>query len=207
MIFSIPGHIEMIKSGDKTETRRQSGVYSVGRSYSIQERRTGPGSLEGRIRILKKRVETINDPPISVESAWAEGKYEALEFEKLYNDLYPGWNSRFAYTFEYVRTLRARAMTIAKEQAQARSLEKWKRIKEDFNAVFFDTNMPCGYCTYSIERTEKDSVDHKCRLCKQEFPEIYRICKEMVDFFSAKHGELDKMIKAIIKTIEEAARA
>lgn len=108
MIFSKEGHIEMIKTGDKTETRRQSGIYHAGRTYSIQPGRSKPGILEGRIRILKKRVETKLDPPISVESAWAEGKYMSLEFERLYSEMYPGWYSRFAYTFEYVRTLRVR---------------------------------------------------------------------------------------------------
>ena len=106
MIFSIAGHIEMIKSGDKTETRRQSGLYIVGGSYSIQPGRTKPGILEGRIRILKRIVEIKFDSPISEKSAWAEGKYTSLEFENLYSEMYPGWNSRFAYTFEYVRTLR-----------------------------------------------------------------------------------------------------
>ena len=110
MIFSIPGHIEMIKTGDKTETRRRctrdARGYHIGRTYSIQPSRNEPGILEGRIRIIKKRIETKLDPPISLDSAWAEGKYTPAEFEKLYNDLCPGWYSRFAYTFEYVRTLR-----------------------------------------------------------------------------------------------------
>ena len=110
MIFSKEGHIEMIKTGNKTETRRQSGIYHVGRTYSIQPGRTKPGILEGRIRILKKRVETKYDPPISESSAWAEGKYISLEFESLYSEMYPDWYSRFAYTFEYVRTLRARIL-------------------------------------------------------------------------------------------------
>ena len=108
MIFSIEDHIEMIKTGDKTETRRRSGLYHVGRLYSIVPRRGEPGILEGRIRILQKKVETINDPPISVESAWAEGKYMRWEIERLYSEIYPNWYSRFAYTFEYVRTLRVR---------------------------------------------------------------------------------------------------
>lgn len=94
-------------------------------------------------------------------------------------------------------------MTTTKEEAQKRSLAKWLKIKSDFNEVFFDTNMPCGYCIYCIEKTKHLSIEHKCRLCKQEFPAVSRICNEMVDFFSAKHGQLDKMIYAIIKTIKD----
>ena len=101
MIFSIADHVEMIKDGRKTQTRRQSGIYKVGRTYSIQPGRVRAGIAEGRIRILKKRGE-YSLGNISKEDAWDEGMYMNLEFERLYSELYPGWVHRFAYTFEYV---------------------------------------------------------------------------------------------------------
>ena len=96
-------------------------------------------------------------------------------------------------------------MPLTKEQAQIESLAKWNKIKEDLNKVFYDVNMSCGYCVYAIERTE-DIFTHKCGSCKRDFPAISRICSELVDFFSAKHGELDKMIAAIIKVISEESK-
>lgn len=101
MIFSFEGHIEMIKSGEKTQTRRQSDYYRVGRTYSIQPGRQSAGIPEGRIRIIRKRKEY---PPgnISKEDAWDEGMYMTLEFERLYNEMYPGWLSRYAYDLEFV---------------------------------------------------------------------------------------------------------
>ena len=101
MIFSIGDHIEMIKAGQKTETRRKSGIYKVGRTYSIQPGRTQAGIAEGRIRILKKRRE-YSPGNINKEEAWNEGMYMNLEFERLYSELYPGWFSRYAYSFEYI---------------------------------------------------------------------------------------------------------
>ena len=91
----------MIKAGQKIETRRQAGLYKVGRTYSIQPGRRKAGIAEGRIRILKKRKE-YSPGNISKEEAWNEGMYMNLEFERLYSELCPGWFLRFAYTFEYV---------------------------------------------------------------------------------------------------------
>jgi hypothetical protein len=101
MIFSIEDHIEMIKSGQKTQTRRQSNFFKVNKTYSIQPGRGKPGIAEGRIRITKKNRE-FSPGNITLEDAWDEGKYMHNEFEKLYNDLYPGWSRRYAYTFVYV---------------------------------------------------------------------------------------------------------
>ncbi|MHA2052710.1 MAG: hypothetical protein ACW99F_03835 [Candidatus Hodarchaeales archaeon] len=101
MIFSIEDHIEMIKSGQKTQTRRQSNFFKVNKTYSIQPGRGKPGIAEGRIRITNKKSESRLNK-ISLSDAWDEGMYMQLEFERLYNDLYPGWQLRYVYTFVYV---------------------------------------------------------------------------------------------------------
>jgi hypothetical protein len=101
MIFSVEGHVEMIKSGQKTQTRRQTYFYKVGKTYAIQPGRTKPGIAEGRIRIVSKRRER-SPGHISSEDAWDEGMYMTLEFERLYSQLYRDWEIRWAYTFEYV---------------------------------------------------------------------------------------------------------
>lgn len=106
MIFSICDHVEMIKSGYKTQTRRLSDYYRVGHSYSIQPGRRKAGIAEGRIKITNKVKEYSTCSSISIEDAWDEGMYSPLKFEELYSKMYSGWFVRWAYTFEYV----ARAM-------------------------------------------------------------------------------------------------
>ena len=102
MIFSIGDHVEMIKSGQKTQTRRKSSSYMVGYSYSIQPGRRKAGISEGRIKITNKVKEYSTCSVISVEDAWDEGMYTPLKFEELYSKIYSGWFVRWAYTFEYV---------------------------------------------------------------------------------------------------------
>lgn len=109
MIFSLADHIEQIKAGTKTQTRRKSSTYLVGKSYSIQPGRTKLGILEGRILILDKIVETKPFDVIIYSDAKAEGGYVPREFEELYEKMYPGWKERYAYTFKFVPKGRARA--------------------------------------------------------------------------------------------------
>lgn len=106
MIFSIGNHIEMIKSGQKTQTRRQSDYYKVGYSYSIQPGRRKAGIAEGRIKITNKVKEYSTCSVISGKDAWDEGRYTPLKFEELYSRMYSGWFVRWAYTFEYVPRVR-----------------------------------------------------------------------------------------------------
>ena len=101
MIFSIADHIEMIKDERKTQTRRRSDYYKVGRTYSIQPGRTQAGIAEGRIRITAKRKE-YSPGNIGAQDAWDEGMYMSLEFERLYRRMYHDWVLRYAYTFEYI---------------------------------------------------------------------------------------------------------
>ena len=103
MIFSIGDHVEMIKNGQKTQTRRQSSTYMLGRTYGIQPGRRTLGIAEGRILITGKRKE-LSPGNISKEDAWDEGCYSPNFFEKLYRELYPRWEIRYAYTVEFVPT-------------------------------------------------------------------------------------------------------
>lgn len=101
MIFSMADHIEQIKNGSKTQTRRQSKVYLKGKTYSVQPGRTKPGIEEGRILIVQKRIE--QQPfMISFSDAKAEGDYIPEKFEALYSKMYPGWTERYAYTFRFI---------------------------------------------------------------------------------------------------------
>jgi hypothetical protein len=102
MIFSIEDHIQQIINGTKTQTRRKSSSYLVGKTYSIQPGRTKPGIPEGRILIIDKVVEIGLFDRIPYKDAKAEGGYTPTEFEELYEKMYPGWEERYAYTFEFV---------------------------------------------------------------------------------------------------------
>lgn len=102
-------HIEQIKNGSKTQTRRKSSSYLVGKTYSIQPGRTQLGILEGRILILAKIVENSPYGRISYKDAKAEGGYTPTEFEELYEKMYPGWKERYAYTFKFVPSSSRRA--------------------------------------------------------------------------------------------------
>ena len=103
MIFSFEDHVQQIISGKKTQTRRKSDWYQVGQTYSIQEKRAKPAIPEGRILITHKRIE---EPRLRISSddALAEGGYDPGQFEALYSQMYPGWDIRYAYTFEFKPT-------------------------------------------------------------------------------------------------------
>lgn len=106
MIFAVPGHIELIKKGQKSETRRNANAinrYFAGKTYSIQPKRTAKGIPEGRIKINRVWVERWDtNRPISVTHAQAEGGYTPEEYERLYEKLNPKWKVRTAFSFEYV---------------------------------------------------------------------------------------------------------
>ena len=101
MIFSMADHIEQIKKGTKTQTRRKSPSYSVGHTYAISRGRE-KGILDGRILITRKRAERFNDGFISVVDALAEGGYTPGQYEILFKNMYPGWIMRYAYTFRFI---------------------------------------------------------------------------------------------------------
>ena len=121
IIFSVSGHIEQIKAGTKTQTRRASDRYQVDRLYSVQPRRACKGIPEGKIYIAEKVREWKPDLsglpkgarfarrwheaeagyPIQGYNAWAEGGYTSEEYEALYERLHPGWTWRWAYYFTF----------------------------------------------------------------------------------------------------------
>lgn len=102
MIFSMADHIEQIKKGTKTQTRRLSKTYIVGKTYSIQPARRMASILEGRILITDKREEKYLDGGISESDALAEGGYTSGQYEIIFKRMYPDWTIRYAYTFEFV---------------------------------------------------------------------------------------------------------
>lgn len=104
MIFSKPDHIAQIKLSLKTQTRRPIPRYQVGQSYAIPPGRTKPRIPPSRIHTLEKWVEKRTGsckPPLPRQMANAEGGYTPEEYEQLYSEMYPGWNQRYAYRFEY----------------------------------------------------------------------------------------------------------
>lgn len=101
MIFAIGKHIELITKGLKTQTRRSSDRYEVGKLYSIQPGRTKKGISDGKIRIVDKLCE-VWPYTIRPDDALAEGGYNAEKFEELYAKLHPDWGFRWAYTFRFI---------------------------------------------------------------------------------------------------------
>lgn len=101
MIFS-EDHIKQIIARTKTQTRRKSSAYRVGRTYAIQPERK-KGILEGRILITRKREEKYLDGGISVVDALEEGDYTPGQYEALFLNMYPGWIVRYAYTFIFAK--------------------------------------------------------------------------------------------------------
>ena len=104
MIFSEGNHIQQIIYGIKTQTRRASNKYQIGKTYSIQPCRTCKGIKEGRILITDKRLEhrIFTGHSISEEDALAEGGYTQQEFYYLYKKIHPMWMERYVYTFKFI---------------------------------------------------------------------------------------------------------
>lgn len=112
-------HIELIKLGKKTWTRRllanekmktiKVPRYKPGHSYSIQPARTKPGIPDGRILILMNLIECKTDPhdyPISKEHAELEGGYTPEQYEQLFEQMFKGWIYRVAYNIRYIEIRR-----------------------------------------------------------------------------------------------------
>jgi len=104
MIFS-KEHIEKIKKGTKTQTRRvRRGIYQVGKDYAVQPGRGEKGIPNLRIVIdeIQREERLFGAPmPISHEDALAEGGYTPDAFEKLFQQINPGWNGLIRWTFKF----------------------------------------------------------------------------------------------------------
>lgn len=103
MIFSVGNHVQLIQKGQKTQTRRDSDRYEVGKTYAIQPCRTCKAIKEGRIMIIDKKWEMGFVHPVDAK---AEGGYRVDEFEELYEKLHPFWYKRWAYTFRFIPNLK-----------------------------------------------------------------------------------------------------
>jgi len=101
MIFSIGDHVNQIFEGTKTQTRRMSHRYLVGREYTVQPKIKN--KAVAYIVILRKWVESKPYSKISVRDAEAEGGYTPLEFETLFQNMYPSWAERYCYEFKLTR--------------------------------------------------------------------------------------------------------
>ena len=124
MIFSVEGHILKIISGEKTQTRRSSDKYQVGKLYSIQPNRGESGIPDGKIYIGQKIVNVKPDLseiplhsefarrwrimeagyPIRMDDALAEGGYNPFTYDELYEKMHPDWTIRYAYWFRFFTT-------------------------------------------------------------------------------------------------------
>ncbi|UCD07121.1 MAG: hypothetical protein JSW41_04820 [Candidatus Aenigmatarchaeota archaeon] len=107
MIFSVKGSIQKIIDGTKTQTRRPTDRYEVGKDYAIQPGRGKKAIPEGRIKILKKWREApgMKSTGFFWITAWdadAEGGYKPPDYERLYRKMYPDWFERFAYEFQFI---------------------------------------------------------------------------------------------------------
>jgi len=120
MIFNVPGHIDMIRKGEKTQTRRLNrGIYKVGKDYAVQRKR-GVKAEKG-IRIVMDKIwkedgkmafvsnsgreyVTATEIKVSKKDALAEGGYTTEGYEELFRNSYPKWNGfvRWAYKFHVV---------------------------------------------------------------------------------------------------------
>lgn len=121
-IFAVPNHIQLIKDGAKTQTRRlekpgtnyvaddngniievwQNGrlQYKVGRTYRGSPGRGKRGEVSYRITAIR----CVPSNVISPEDALAEGGYTPESYLELLSGLYPSLPPFvIAYTFEVVR--------------------------------------------------------------------------------------------------------
>jgi len=107
MILNMPGHIEMIRNREKTQTRRVNrGIYQVGRDYAVQSRR-GDKAVEG-IRIVIDKIGVEGNgmlcDAISKEDAIAEGFRSPTEFEETFHNLHArrNWKGRWVFKFHVI---------------------------------------------------------------------------------------------------------
>lgn len=104
IIFAVPGHIEKIKAGRKTQTRRvprsndrlenkvlykgNLAWYTVGNEVGVKDQRNG--KTLGYVLITNLSLEDVTPTSyISKEDAWAEGEYTPERYENVWRDLNP----------------------------------------------------------------------------------------------------------------------
>jgi len=113
MIFNILGHIDLIRSGQKTQTRRVNrGIYQVGRDYAVQRKRGVKAEDAIRIKIEKIWSESESEcilgeyypDPISISAydAKQEGGYTPCEYELEFRRAYPNWDGKTRWAFYFL---------------------------------------------------------------------------------------------------------
>ena len=97
MIFSNE-HIEKIRNGTKTQTRRQKCNYRPGRSYAVQPGRGKPELF--RITILDIRRERLGD--ISEADCIAEGYPSRDAYREVWTSINGVWDpDQFVYVIDF----------------------------------------------------------------------------------------------------------
>lgn len=112
MIFNVHGHIEMIRKGTKTQTRRLNrGIYKIGNNYAVQIKRGVKAEEDIRIVMNNIWLEKAdldfilpNKIQISSYDARAEGDYIPFEYEQEFKKAYPKWDGleRWVFTFHAI---------------------------------------------------------------------------------------------------------
>ena len=121
MIFNVPDHIDMIRNGQKTQTRRVNrGIYQVGRDYAVQRKRGVKAEKDIRIVIDRIWSEISYDyfcknfyvmpsntkfMPVTFTDANNEGYWSSFSFEEAFKKLDPKWDrkTRWAYAYHVVK--------------------------------------------------------------------------------------------------------
>jgi hypothetical protein len=117
MIFNVPGHIEMIRDGTKTQTRRLNrGIYQVERDYAVQRKRGV--KAESDIRIVMDEIwseisyENLQKNfyemppnthlmPVTLRDANSEGYVSSSAFEEAFRELNPKWDRKGRWVFKF----------------------------------------------------------------------------------------------------------
>jgi len=117
MIFNVPGHIDMIRSGMKTQTRRVNrGIYQVGRDYAVQEKRGVKAETDIRIvmdgiwseisyesfsRNFYEMPPNTKLMPVTTADANNEGYRSSFSFEEAFKKLNPKWDRKTRWAYEF----------------------------------------------------------------------------------------------------------
>ena len=109
MIFAFNGHVDQVVSGIKTQTRRNSDKYKLGKDYAVQSGRGKPADPRGRIKITKIWVELggtmISEADAKAEGCHQLGHYTPYEYELLYHKMNKLWEKRHCYEFKFLPTV------------------------------------------------------------------------------------------------------
>jgi len=126
-------HIEMIKSGLKTETRRnwKKQMVKENRIYPVQIKMFEPKTLCPLIKVNYVFRQRLGD--MSEIEAYKEGGYTLQEFKKIFSDINGYWDDNlnvYVIGFEYLKTEFKTAKEIIQEEVTYQKLVK--SLREQF---------------------------------------------------------------------------